>query len=249
MNKTKTEQLDELFKDWKQKLNESENFNLYNDIFIKDGIVDCDTFERQKNKVLFISNEANIGDEFDLEDDDIRNDFKIYNKRKKDEYYNGKTKKWETSKGKMRERVCCLYQVIVNDCAEKSTPFEVFDRFAFMNLNKTGGGAKIDHKIILFWEEFKEKIKREIDIISPDLIVWLGCNTFDMTSIRNGIGVKTCKGKYYYNDIPVIRMWHTSYYQSKCKKYGKFDDEITDKLATKLHTELDNIDWYGGSKW
>ena len=90
MNKTKTEQLDELFMEWKQKLNESENFNLYNDIFIKDGIVDCDTFESQNIKVLFISNEANIGDEFNPKDDDIRNDFKIYNKRKKDEYYNGK---------------------------------------------------------------------------------------------------------------------------------------------------------------
>lgn len=246
MNKTKTEQLDELFKDWKQELNKSKNFNLYNDIFIKDGIVDCDTFESQDIKVLFISNEANIGDEFNPKDDDIRNDFKIYNKRKKDEYYNVEKKKWETSKGKMRERVCCLYQVIVNDYTEKGSPFEVFDRFAFMNLNKTGGGSEIDHKIISFCEEFKKEIKREIDIISPDLIVWLGCNTFDIKGIRKGIGVKTCQGKYYYNDIPVIRMWHTSYFRSKYEKLGKFDNEIIDKLAAKLHTELENIDWYNG---
>lgn len=43
-------------------------------------------------------------------------------------------------------------------------------------------------------------------------------------------------------------MWHTSYYQSKCEKFGVFDDEITDKLSKKLYDELVSIGWYDTKK-
>lgn len=148
----------------------------------------------------------------------------------------------------MRERVCCLYQVVINDFSNKNTPYNVAKNFAFMNLNKTGGGAKIDKRIFAFCKEYKDEIKKEIDIISPDIIIWLGSNTFDNIELRTDLGVKEHKGKYYCNNIPVIRMWHTSYYQSKCEKLGVFDNEITDKLSKKLYDELVSIGWYDTKK-
>lgn len=240
----KTKKLDELFVQWEQKLKESKDIKIYNSVFIKDGIVDCDVFNKQYIKVLFVSNEANVGENFNCKNCDIRNEFDIYKSRQKDEYYISEIQKWQPSRGKMRERVCCLYQVVINDFSNKNTPYNVAKNFAFMNLNKTGGGAKIDKRIFAFCKEYKDEIKKEIDIISPDIIIWLGCNTFDNIELRTDLGVKEYKGKYYYNNIPVIRMWHTSYYQSKCEKLGVFDNEITDKLSKKLYDELVSIGWY-----
>lgn len=237
MNKTK--QLDDLFAKWEEKLKNSKNVELYNKCFIKDGIVDCDVFEKQDKKILFISNEANVGENFDCKNCDARRDFGDYKNRKKDEYYNSEIKKWQSSKGKMRERVCCLYQVVINDFSNRNTPYNVAENFAFMNLNKTGGEAQIKEKIFAFFEEYKDEIKKEIDIISPDIIIWLGCNTFD--KLRADLGVKEDKRGYYYNDIPVVRMWHTSYYRSKCEGFGKFDNKIIDKLSKKLYDELKKL--------
>ncbi len=229
----RTEELDKLFVQWNQKRMDSVNFETYNDIFIKDGIVDYDIFKKQDIKVLFISNEANIGTDFNSKDSDIRYDFKVYNKRQKDEYA-----------GKIRERVCCLYQVVINDFSNKDAPYRVAKNFAFMNLNKTGGGSTINDRISTFCDEFKDEIKKEIDIICPDIIIWLGCNTFDNDKIRVAVGIEKHKGQYYYNNTPVIRMWHTSYYQSKREELGIFNNKITDKLSKKLYDELFNIGWY-----
>lgn len=148
------------------------------------------------------------------------------------------------SKGKMRERACCLYQVVVSDFSNKKTPYKVAKNFAFINLNKTGGGSNIDDRIFMFCDEFNDELKNEIDIIGPDIIVWLGCNTFDNTKIRRNLCIIEKKGKFYYNNIPVIRMWHTSYYRSNYERLCKFDNIIIDKLSKKLHDELNAIGWY-----
>ena len=111
----KTKKLDELFVQWEQKLKKSKDIKMYNSVFIKDGIVDCDVFNKQYIKVLFVSNEANVGENFNCKNCDIRNEFDIYKSRQKDEYYISEIQKWQPSRGKMRERVCCLYQVVIND--------------------------------------------------------------------------------------------------------------------------------------
>ena len=222
--RTSYQDLDELFKDWRRCLSSDPDFS--ERPFIKDGIVNPVCFKKQKTKVLFISNESNI-DKYDLndDDDDIRENFKDYSKNQHDEWG-----------GKLRERVSCLYQVITDDYSKK--PYEVSECFAFMNLNKTGGGNTIDNRIVLFCERYGKWIQSEIDMIHPDLIVWLGCNTFDNKSIRQNCGLIATKGRYTINDIPVIRMWHTS---SHCpgERLGLFkENQIIDKLAFKLSTEL-----------
>ena len=60
----KTKQLDKLFVQWELKLKKSKDIEIYNAVFIKDGIVDCDIYKKQDIKVLFVSNEANVGENF-----------------------------------------------------------------------------------------------------------------------------------------------------------------------------------------
>lgn len=97
----KTKQLNELFDQWNEKLKDSKNIEFFNNVFVKDGIVDRDEFEKQDIKLLFISNEANIdtnqvpGTVYDL-----RKDFIQYYKRKKDEYKDDESGEWVAVKGK-----------------------------------------------------------------------------------------------------------------------------------------------------
>ena len=67
---TKAETLDELFNIWKEahSIESEENWettkgsskNIPKDNFIGDGIIDPEVFKKENNKILFISNEANI---------------------------------------------------------------------------------------------------------------------------------------------------------------------------------------------
>ena len=141
-------QLESLFDKWKQDIDKNDLFN--ERPFIKDGIIDDSVFSAQKVKTLFISNESNIDGYFDLNEEyDIRTDFKDYAE-----------KKYDCWQGKLRERVSSLYQVIVNDFS--TPPYEYAKSFAFINLNKTGGGNQIDNRIQYFCKQYGEYIRKEI---------------------------------------------------------------------------------------
>ena len=89
---TKTEQLNLLFEDWdkaRKCYNEDNNHDLFK--FCLDGIIDEKEFNKQKIKVLFISNEANLGEDFKHRDEtnnvyDRRINFLEYKKEQYDEW-------------------------------------------------------------------------------------------------------------------------------------------------------------------
>ena len=219
------QQLDSLFDKWKQDIYQDEF--LKGRPFIKDGIMDDIIYSEQNVKVLFISNESNIDGYFDLNTDyDVRTDFC--------DYANNRHDYWQ---GKLRERVSSLYQVILNDYSKPT--YEYAKSFAFINLNKTGGGSQIDNRIYYFCKRYGEYIRKEIRIIDPDLIVWLGCNTFDNGFIREDcIGIKKNGGIYYFEEIPVIRMCHTSYSRIRGERLNVFDNAIVDRMANRLNREI-----------
>ena len=220
--------LESFLDDWNQDV----RCNITDRPFIKDGIINPEKFSKQKIKVLFISNESNIdGGKFDSNVTyDTR---KCFNAYLKDSY--------DSWPGKLRERVSSLYQVVIQDYSME--PYKYVDCFSFMNLNKTGGGKKIDERLTDFCQKYSDRIKTEISLIAPDLIIWLGCNTFDNTKIRKEyVGIVSNKGLYKFNDIPVIRMWHTSYYQCRGKRLGVFENRTIDKIAYKLRKELETIE-------
>ena len=221
-------QLEPLFDEWKQ--NVFADKELKERPFIKDGIIDETVFGEQKTKTLFISNESNIDGYFDLEKEyDIRTDFKEYSETGYDSW-----------RGKLRERVSSLYQVIVNDYS--SSPSTYAKSFAFINLNKTGGGNLIDNRIQYFCKQYGEYTKKEIGIIQPDLIIWLGCNTFDNTFIReNCIGIKKSSNGFCFDGIPVIRMCHTSFSRIRGEGLTVFNNAIIDRMAYRLNKEIENL--------
>ena len=134
----------------------------------------------------------------------------------------------------------CIYQVIVNEYSKPS--YEYAKSFAFINLNKTGGGKQIDDRIRYFCENYGEYIRKEIRIIDPDLIVWLGCNTFDNSFIReNCVGIKKSGDGYYFDEVPVIRMCHTSYSRIRGERLNVFDNVIVDRMAYRLYREIKNL--------
>ena len=220
--------LESLFDSWKQKTTSDEM--LKGRPFIKDGIIDETVYSEQTTPTLFISNESNIDGYFDLNKDyDIREDFKNY-----------AITRYDNWQGKLRERVSCLYQVIVNDFLKPV--YEYATSFAFINLNKTGGGNQIDNRIQHFCEKHGEYIRKEIEIIHPSLIVWLGCNTFDNVSIRKDcVGIYKSGDNYFFGETPVIRMCHTSYSRIRGDRLNVFDNAIIDRMACRLKIELQNV--------
>lgn len=247
MIKSKTEQLKELFDDWKkaQNIEEDEIFkNTKGDTkyvakttFCEDGIINEEIFEDRKQnpiKVLFISNESNSDEEHAGSRVTAFND-----------YYNSKDKKDNWS-GKLRERTCALYKVITNNY--KVSEWEVARNFAFMNINKRAGNKTINDKnngknhIEIYCEQYKCFIKREIDIIKPDIIVWMGIATYKMNLHKKYLGaIEDEKGLVYINNIPVLKIIHPGYahfLSRKIEPNKNFENKILGKLATKMEEEL-----------
>lgn len=248
MENSKIEKLDRLFEEWqrKQESESDENFkktkgkttNITKSHFCKDGIICEEKFENEKVKVLFISNEAN-DDSYLAKDNNFTSRIESFNK-----YYENKKDNW---RGKMRECICALYKVITENyqIAENL----VAQNFAFINLNKRGGGKTIDDKnksrnhIEEYVEIYNNEIRKEIEIINPDIIVWLGIKTYEMNLHIKYLGAYIETEKVYMNidnkKVPILKMCHTSrgHYLS-CEPDLNFSNKKLGKLATEMKKEL-----------
>ena len=243
----KQEQLNQLFKEWKnahhlepdESLKKTINGKYIDkDFFEKDGIIDEVAYLNEKTKVLFISAEANA-DEYNAKNGIKETDYcKVYI----DYYYSGK----DDWKGKMRERLSAIYGCITN---QPEMPFhELANRFAVMDLNKRGGKSTLDggEHIKHYVEYYKEYIKKEIEIINPDLVVWIGLNICHL-------GIPSLLGFEYKNDVllfkinekivPSITIWQTSYYQARIEPIPNYKNRIIGKLCAKAKLEMDYLNY------
>lgn len=78
-------------------------------------------------------------------------------------------------------------------------------------------------------ETYKDYIRREIEIINPDVIVWCACNTYKkkyMDAIFDNKDVwKKKKLIPDKNKVPILRMWHPSVRAKSMEKYlNKFSE-------------------------
>lgn len=145
----KNKQLDTLFKKWK--LSKSYPH------FIKDGIIDENMFESLDQKILFISKEANMK----KYDDD--NDFRVWWKDEHEKTFSIRVAQW-------------AYGILHNFPEFESISYEkqrvALKSISFMDVKKLGGGNRSNKKDILkYVTQDLEFIKKQIDIIDPDIIV------------------------------------------------------------------------------
>ena len=246
---TKTEALELLFEQWENyqssepdylwKQTNGGNPNISRDHFRRDGIIDEPTFETERIKVLFISNEANDNG-YSAKTQQKTNTVEDYR-----EFYRTGHDNW---KGKMRYRVSALYKVIAGIDDEAISNSDAALNYAVMDLNKRGGGADIhggDH-LKAYCHEYESFIRREINIIDPDIIAWLATNTYDA-----GIPEK-CLGAYVHGDkkylrlgsgrvIPILDLWHTSYIGARIAPAEGYQDKTIGKQVARCLDELEKF--------
>lgn len=217
---TRTEQLEELFDKWQEKQkNENETSlketkiesnNISQVHFCKDGIIDEKIYDSQKIKVLFIAKEPNI---------DYENNGCVVSSQIDDfiKYYKKGIDEWH---GRLRINICKYYMWMFPELSDENNRSKVAKHFAFMNLNKRGGGEQADNeRIAKYCKNYRDEILNEIKIISPDIIVWLGFETFDKVVEYKIFDIRSKElenntYKYYFvvnnKAIPLLREYHPS---------------------------------------
>lgn len=153
--------LNQLFEIWKQ-AHIDESYESFLETYFKDDIsrkyiFSKDGFlgENKKVKVLFVCREPHIGD--NEEDCNEKNgdffwvkEYAVKNKRTK--YY--------------KLMIKCLEDLKI-DCS--------IEDCAYININKRGGERKCDmNKLKAYAEQYKDFIVKEIKIVNPEVVVFLG---------------------------------------------------------------------------
>lgn len=195
MKMSKNQKLDDLFKKW------SDETQFSNGNFFRDGIINEDSYNKQKKRILFIAKEPN----YENHTDKIK-DFRIQWNNAMPDY-------------KIAKRIAILSHGILNDFPAYNTikpSNEDLKKIAFMNIKKSSGGSVskfVDFEEFVKTKKFIEYIRNEIEIIQPDLIL-LGL-TWD--TVRNkifhdckweesGLGVEYTK----INRTTIIDYYHPS---------------------------------------
>lgn len=72
---------------------------------------------------------------------------------------------------------------------------------------------------------------------------WLGTKTYDMELHSKYLGAECEKDKRYFiidnKKVPILRMWHTSYYQGHIEPLPGYSNGIIGKLCPKCLEELE----------
>lgn len=243
---SKLEQLEQLFLEWENaqknepntiwELTNGGNSNITKEHFRRDGIIDEATYEKEKVKVLFISAEAN-DNEYSALTNSRPNSVDDYR-----EYHSTGNETW---KGRMRERLAELYKVISGTERGGMSNPEAVMHFAIMDINKRGGGSEIkDGKHLkAYCKHYAKFIRREIEIIDPDIVAIVGTNLYDMGLHKSFLGAFSSNGNCYFDlngkKVPILSLWQTSYYQGKNEPLAGYEDNRTiGKQAERCVNEL-----------
>ena len=243
---TKSAQLERLFLEWENaqknepdavwKLTNGGNANITREHFRRDGIIDEATYDNERVKVLFISSEANDNSYSALTNSHPNS---VYDYR---EFHStGK----ETWKGRMRERLAEMYKVICGIERNSMSNPEAVMHFAIMDINKRGGGPEIKggKHLKAYCRYYAKYIRKEIEIINPDIVAIIGTNLYDMDLHRTYLGAFSENGRSYFNlyrkKVPILSLWQTSYYQGKNEPLAGYEDNrIIGKQAQRCISEL-----------
>ena len=194
------ENLKELFNQWQKELDGK---------FVPDGTINFEQWEKTNKKILVILKETNDFDNFGLND--------LINKN----ITNSKSGIW---KGLTWHNIGRVSYGLLNT----SAPFkdahkkrkETLKHIAVMNIKKTAGKSKSKYKTIKFHaEKYKDYIKKEIEIINPDIVILGG--TYDF--LKNILNLEKISDNLYKekgNDKRIyIKCYHPGYFRISTKEY------------------------------
>ncbi len=156
------------------------------------------------------------------------------------------------NKPKQKEKIARISEYILNKniSSDYNILKEALAQISFMNINKMGGGVKTNHKELNnYYNDYKEFIIKEIEILNPSIIVFMA---HDYEIIKDL--------KKVFNKIKIINMIHTAaigrnlnlesyekdyYIKCVCKNNGegpfvKFN-ETTKKFLAKFIYRYENI--------
>ena len=216
------QEIENLFAEWqaRQQKEPYEEYLKYGapeiakDSFTYDGIIDPFEYAKQDTKYLFISKESNIknkkaqcpfradGDIFWLRD--------VCFQKQKPSIFSNRLAMFANA-------IYSLDFERVNKC------HDILNKVAFMNLNKRGGLSGSKPKTISgYTQKYADFIKREIDMIKPDIIICCG------SDLRHRLGkIGICSPRY-----TIIEVYHPSYRISDKRHLEKLKaafDEISAK--------------------
>ena len=243
---SKSDQLEQLFLEWENaqknepdtiwKLTNGGNTNITKEHFRRDGIINEATYEKERVKVLFISAEANDNEYSALTNSrpNSVDDYREY-------HFTGN----ETWKGRMRERLAELYKVISGVERDAMSNPEAAMHFAIMDINKRGGGPEIKggKHLKAYCKYYAGFIRREIEIIDPDIVAIVGTTLYDLGFHKSFLGAFSSNDNCYFDlngkKVPILSLWQTSYYQGKNEPLAGYEDNRTiGKQAERCVNEL-----------
>lgn len=168
--------------------------------FKPDGVICPEKFFSQNERYLFIAKECH--------DEGDENNFWLQEVAQGDK---------ESEKFSKRFSVL-VNALISNDFTNISQSTEAFNYIAFMNLNKRGGFASCDPRVLeAYTEHYKNYILDEIKLINPTTIICCGAD------------VRKLIEKFISSDVKIISIWHPSYRRS----YGDHLNKLKEALENK----------------
>lgn len=150
---TATEKMEHLFAEWENTVDG------HNGRFVKDCIINEKAWEQINPKILFVAKEANQSG--NQQPGDFRNDWITETKD-----YPFKCRIAEWSYGIINNFPS--FDSIANTVADHR---EMLNRIAFLNIKKTGGGGTQSEELGNHFNKNLSFLKRQIEIISPDIII------------------------------------------------------------------------------
>ncbi len=195
--------------------------------FIKDGIVDYETFNKQPLKILWILKEAN----------NYKGDLR--------EFYKNPTvySKWKaTYLSVLQVSSGLLYNN--NDFDSLKFDTDVFRKIALININKAGGGSRANWKgLIDKYQLFKGLIIQQMRLINPDVVIFGNVFGLMWNEMKN-FHINDDETKYKMNEIYKNKIkTHCNSHRIFIETYHPGQYRITKKLYFEKTTQ-DFFSWW-----
>ena len=214
MSNNRSAELEKLFDEWRKRhiSEDYSNDKISKNNFIPDGIIDEASYMQSPKKILFIAKEAACLD--NTEETTAEENFEA---AQKDGFWCRRVVLEGEGGTRFSSGLALLANAILNENFE--TPekdISALRYVAFMNINKRGGFTECETDLDAYVEKYEDLIDREIEIISPDIIVCCGMGMRDCLS-----EVDACKS------LPVLEVYHPSArYKTDTDRLKKLEDEL-----------------------